>query len=203
MSIIISCNKIAKTYESLRVLRSINLEIKKGEIIAIVGPSGAGKTTLLQILGTIVKPDNTENSSLKINSIEVIKMNESSFASFRNKNLGFIFQFHELLPDFTAIENVCIPGWIGRRKHKELKQSAEELLELDAQIYAIGGLAVGEPKNEMLKVVKSKIASMINEGKTLQEVFDAKPTKEFDNKYDISSIGYFIDRVYASLKKDD
>ena len=120
MSIIISCNNIAKTYESLRVLRGINLEIKKGEIIAIVGPSGAGKTTLLQILGTIDKPDNTENSSLKINSIEVIKMNESSFASFRNKYLGFIFQFHELLPDFTAIENVCIPGWIGRRKHKEL-----------------------------------------------------------------------------------
>ena len=130
MSIIISCHNIAKTYESLRVLRGINLEIKKGEIIAIVGPSGAGKTTLLQILGTIDKPDNTENSSLKINSIEVIKMNESSFASFRNKYLGFIFQFHELLPDFTAIENVCIPGWIGRRKHKELKQSAEELLKL-------------------------------------------------------------------------
>ena len=81
-------------------------------------------------MGTLEEPDKADNSSLIIDSIDVKKMNQSSFASFRNQNLGFIFQFHELLPEFTALENVCIPGWIGKRKQKELKQSAEELLNL-------------------------------------------------------------------------
>ncbi|MFL2587926.1 MAG: ABC transporter ATP-binding protein [Flavobacteriaceae bacterium] len=126
----ISCENINKTYDELTVLKGINLEIQSGEIVAIVGPSGAGKTTLLQIIGTLDKPDQIDNSSLIINSIDVKRMNQSSFASFRNQYLGFIFQFHELLPEFTALENVCIPGWIGKRKQKELKRSAEELLSL-------------------------------------------------------------------------
>ena len=130
MGKIISCININKTYDGLKVLKGINLEIRSAEIVAIVGPSGAGKTTLLQIIGTLDEPDKVYNSSLIIDSIDVKKMNQSSFASFRNQNLGFIFQFHELLPEFTALENVCIPGWIGKRKHKELKQSAEELLDL-------------------------------------------------------------------------
>tara|TARA_A100001011_G_scaffold141120_1_gene149222 strand:- start:428 stop:1099 length:672 start_codon:yes stop_codon:yes gene_type:complete len=130
MDKIISCININKTYDGLKVLKGINLEIRSAEIVAIVGPSGAGKTTLLQIIGTLDAPDKVDNSSLIIDSIDVKKMNQSSFASFRNQNLGFIFQFHELLPEFTALENVCIPGWIGKRKHKELKQSAEELLDL-------------------------------------------------------------------------
>lgn len=130
MDKIISCENINKTYDELTVLKGINLEIQSGEIVAIVGPSGAGKTTLLQIIGTLDKPDQMDNSSLIINSIDVKKMNQSSFASFRNQYLGFIFQFHELLPEFTALENVCIPGWIGKRKQKELKRSAEELLSL-------------------------------------------------------------------------
>ena len=130
MDKIISCVNINKTYDELTVLKGINLEIESGEIVAIVGPSGAGKTTLLQIIGTLDKPDQMDNSSLIINSIDVKKMNQSSFASFRNQYLGFIFQFHELLPEFTALENVCIPGWIGKRKQKELKRSAEELLSL-------------------------------------------------------------------------
>ena len=130
MDKIISCENINKTYDELTVLKGINLEIQSGEIVAIVGPSGAGKTTLLQIIGTLDKPDQIDNSSLIINSIDVKKMNQSSFASFRNQYLGFIFQFHELLPEFTALENVCIPGWIGKRKQKELKRSAEELLSL-------------------------------------------------------------------------
>ena len=130
MDKIISCENINKTYDELTVLKGINLEIQSGEIVAIVGPSGAGKTTLLQIIGTLDKPDQMDNSSLVINSIDVKKMNQSSFASFRNQYLGFIFQFHELLPEFTALENVCIPGWIGKRKQKELKRSAEELLSL-------------------------------------------------------------------------
>ena len=130
MDKIISCENINKTYDKLTVLKGINLEIQSGEIVTIVGPSGAGKTTLLQIIGTLDKPDQIDNSSLIINSIDVKKMNQSSFASFRNQYLGFIFQFHELLPEFTALENVCIPGWIGKRKQKELKRSAEELLSL-------------------------------------------------------------------------
>ena len=130
MDKIISCLNINKTYDELTVLKGINLEIQSGEIVAIVGPSGAGKTTLLQIIGTLDKPDQMDNSSLIINSIDVKRMNQSSFASFRNQYLGFIFQFHELLPEFTALENVCIPGWIGKRKQKELKRSAEELLSL-------------------------------------------------------------------------
>ena len=130
MDKIISCENINKTYDKLTVLKGINLEIQSGEIVTIVGPSGAGKTTLLQIIGTLDKPDQMDNSSLIINSIDVKKMNQSSFASFRNQYLGFIFQFHELLPEFTALENVCIPGWIGKRKQKELKRSAEELLSL-------------------------------------------------------------------------
>ena len=130
MDKIISCVNINKTYDELTVLKGINLEIQSGEIVAIVGPSGAGKTTLLQIIGTLDKPDQIDNSSLIINSIDVKRMNQSSFASFRNQYLGFIFQFHELLPEFTALENVCIPGWIGKRKQKELKRSAEELLSL-------------------------------------------------------------------------
>ena len=130
MDKIISCVNINKTYDDLTVLKGINLEIESGEIVAIVGPSGAGKTTLLQIIGTLDKPDQMDNSSLMINSIDVKRMNQSSFASFRNQYLGFIFQFHELLPEFTALENVCIPGWIGKRKPKELKRSAEELLSL-------------------------------------------------------------------------
>ena len=130
MDKIISCENINKTYDELTVLKGINLEIESGEIVAIVGPSGAGKTTLLQIIGTLDKPDQMDNSSLIINSIDVKRMNQSSFASFRNQYLGFIFQFHELLPEFTALENVCIPGWIGKRKQKELKRSAEELLSL-------------------------------------------------------------------------
>ena len=130
MDKIISCVNINKTYDELTVLKGINLEIQSGEIVAIVGPSGAGKTTLLQIIGTLDKPDQMDNSSLIINSIDVKRMNQSSFASFRNQYLGFIFQFHELLPEFTALENVCIPGWIGKRKQNELKRSAKELLSL-------------------------------------------------------------------------
>ena len=127
---IISCININKTYDGLKVLKGVNLEIQSGEIVAIVGPSGAGKTTLLQIMGTLDEPDKVDNSNLIIDSIDVKRMNRSSFASFRNQNLGFIFQFHELLPEFTALENVCIPGWIGKRKDNELRESAELLLDL-------------------------------------------------------------------------
>ena len=128
MSTIVSCKAIHKSYGDLKVLKGIDLRIKKGEVIAIVGPSGAGKTTLLQILGTLDSPTFSEGTSLKIAGKETQNFSEKEMALFRNKNLGFIFQFHELLPEFTAIENVCLPGWIGNRKKENLEKDATALL---------------------------------------------------------------------------
>ena len=126
----ISCKNISKSYNDLKILDEINLDIKTSEIVAILGPSGSGKTTLLNILGTLNNPDHSLNTSLNIDGLDVTKMNNKQLASFRNKNLGFIFQFHELLPEFSAIENVSIPGWIANRNKNELKKTAIYLLDL-------------------------------------------------------------------------
>ena len=128
MSTIISCKAIHKKYGQLEVLRGIDLEIEEGEVVAIVGPSGAGKTTLLQILGTLDSPASSEGTSLIIVHKDTQKLSEKEMALFRNENLGFIFQFHELLPEFTALENVCMPGWIGNRNEEDLKRDATALL---------------------------------------------------------------------------
>ena len=128
MSTIISCKAIHKKYGELEVLKGIDLEIEEGEVVAIVGPSGAGKTTLLQILGTLDSPSSREGTSLTIVDKDTQKLSEKEMALFRNKNLGFIFQFHELLPEFTALENVCMPGWIGNRKEEDLERDATALL---------------------------------------------------------------------------
>jgi lipoprotein-releasing system ATP-binding protein len=123
----IFCNNIYKSYENIKVLKGVDLEIKKGEIVAIVGPSGAGKTTLLQILGTLDKPDSKESYQLKLNNTSLLDLSDKDISSFRNKNIGFIFQFHQLLPEFTALENVCIPAFINKVSKKEATQKAEEL----------------------------------------------------------------------------
>ena len=128
MSTIISCKAIHKKYGELEVLKGIDLEIEEGEVVAIVGPSGAGKTTLLQVLGTLDTPTSGEGTSLKIIDKDTQKLSEKEMAHFRNENLGFIFQFHELLPEFTALENVCMPGWIGNRKEEDLEKDATALL---------------------------------------------------------------------------
>ena len=124
----IACSDIFKSYGDLAVLRGIDLKIESGEIVAIVGPSGAGKTTLLQILGTLDSADPSEKTKIEIEGAAIQKMNPTRMAAFRNQHLGFIFQFHELLPEFTALENVCMPGWIGKNDSQKLKQKAIALL---------------------------------------------------------------------------
>ncbi len=125
----ITAKNIHKFYGDLEVLKGINLAIKKGEIVAIVGPSGAGKTTLLQLLGTLDKPSNSDTSEIKINQKNILEFNDKSLSDFRNKHIGFIFQFHQLLPEFTALENVCIPAFIANKTKKEAEKEATELLD--------------------------------------------------------------------------
>ncbi|MDP5106124.1 ABC transporter ATP-binding protein [uncultured Polaribacter sp.] len=120
---------IHKYYGEVEVLKGLDLHIKKGEIVAIVGPSGAGKTTLLQILGTLDKPLKEQDFELSINSISLKNLSDKELSSFRNHHIGFIFQFHQLLPEFTALENVCIPAFIGKKSKKEAETKAKELLE--------------------------------------------------------------------------
>jgi len=125
----IQANNIHKYYDDLHVLKGVDIHVKKGEIISIVGASGAGKTTLLQILGTLDKASKNEVSSLKIKDIDINSLNEKGLAKFRNEHIGFIFQFHQLLPEFTALENVCIPAFIKGTKKSEAEKRAIELLD--------------------------------------------------------------------------
>ncbi len=125
----IEAKNITKFYGDLQVLKGVDLHIKKGEVIAIVGPSGAGKTTLLQILGTLDKPDAGTNSVLQFNGDDILALNDKNLSKFRNQHIGFIFQFHQLLPEFTALENVCIPGFIANRNKNEVMKAAEKLLD--------------------------------------------------------------------------
>ena len=122
----IQLKDLHKSFGQLEVLRGISLSIERGEVVSIVGPSGAGKTTLLQIMGTLDRPDQGEVS---ISGTDVLKLGERRLAQFRNEHLGFVFQFHQLLPEFTALENVMIPALIGRSNKKEARDRAMELLD--------------------------------------------------------------------------
>jgi len=124
----IQAQNLHKFYGTLEVLKGVSISINKGEIVAIVGPSGAGKTTLLQTIGTLDKPTNAKGSSILINQTDVLRLKAKDLAKFRNKHIGFIFQFHQLLPEFTALENVCIPAFIANRDKKEVEKKAKELL---------------------------------------------------------------------------
>ncbi len=118
---------IYKRYGTVEVLRGVELEIRKGEVVSIVGPSGSGKSTLLHILGTLDKAD---NGTVMMNGTTISSLTGNKLAAFRNKHIGFVFQFHHLLPEFTALENVCIPGWLAGRKKTEVRTEAERLLNM-------------------------------------------------------------------------
>lgn len=141
---------ITKSFGSLQVLKGINLHIGNGEVVSIVGPSGAGKTTLLQIIGTLDKPDSGE---IVIDGTDISKLNKKNLSEFRNKKIGFVFQFHQLLPEFTALENVMIPAFISSISRSEAKQRATELLDFM-------GLAAraGHKPNELSGGEKQRVA---------------------------------------------
>ena len=118
---------ITKKFGELSVLQGVDISIAAGEVVSLVGPSGSGKSTLLHILGTLDRPD---LGSVEIQGTEVTKLSRNELAAFRNRSIGFVFQFHHLLPEFSALENVCIPGWLGKRSKTEVKREAAALLEL-------------------------------------------------------------------------
>lgn len=118
---------IYKSYGNLPILKGVDFEVSKGEIVSIVGASGAGKSTLLHILGTL---DNADKGSLSLNNTDISNLSSRQLSAFRNQNIGFVFQFHHLLPEFTALENICIPGFIAGKSEKAIKAKAIELLEL-------------------------------------------------------------------------
>ena len=127
MEILLSAKNISKTFQGRRVLYNIDIEINNAEIVAISGPSGAGKTTLLNILSTLDKPDESNKSSLIIDNEEIFSLGKNGLANLRNQKIGFVFQFHELIPELSVLENVCLPGWI--KKDNDVKKKAEELLK--------------------------------------------------------------------------
>jgi lipoprotein-releasing system ATP-binding protein len=123
----LSGKNIHKRYGTVEVLKGVDISIQRGEVVSIVGPSGSGKSTLLHILGTL---DGADGGEVRINDTVVNNLNGKKLAAFRNKHIGFVFQFHHLLPEFTALENVCIPGWLGDRKKTEVKDRAMQLLTM-------------------------------------------------------------------------
>ena len=141
----IKAKNIHKYYDNLHVLKGIDLEVKSGEIISIVGSSGAGKTTLLQILGTI---DKSDKGTLEINNEKIDQLNNKELAKFRNQSIGFVFQFHNLLPEFNALENICLPGYIAKSPKNEVEKKANELLSIlnlkDRSLHKPNELSGGE-----------------------------------------------------------
>ena len=124
----IEAKRIYKTFGQTKVLNGVSFNINRGEVVSIVGPSGAGKTTLLYILGTLIKADKCNETSIILDNIDITSYNDSQLCKFRNLSLGFVFQFHQLLPEFSAIENVCIPAFIAKKNRNEVEKKALNLL---------------------------------------------------------------------------
>ncbi len=123
----LQATSIKKSYGKLQILKGVNFEVKKGEIVTILGPSGAGKSTLLHIIGSLDKPDSGE---VILNGVNISKLSSKKLSAFRNQHIGFIFQFHHLLPEFTSLENICMPAFIAKKSKKEAEAKALELLEM-------------------------------------------------------------------------
>ena len=175
MEILLSAKNISKTFQGKRVIDNINIEIKKAEIVAISGASGAGKTTLLNILSTLDKPDNSDISSLFIDDEEVFNLGKNDLANLRNQKIGFVFQFHELIPELNVLENVCLPGWIN--KDNNVKNKAEELLKY----FGLKDFANKKPLT-LSGGEKQRVAiarSLINNPKI---IFADEPTGNLDSK---------------------
>ena len=170
----IHIQNIHKSFGTLEVLKGINLHIAKGEVVSIVGPSGAGKTTLLQVMGTLYRPD---QGSLTIAGTDVSRLSAKEISRFRNEHLGFVFQFHQLLPEFTALENVMIPGMIAGKKQSDIRRRAKELLDF----MGLADRADHKP-NELSGGEKQRVAvarALMNEPDV---VFADEPSGSLDSK---------------------
>ena len=168
----LTARNIQKHYGSLWVLKGVDLQIGKGEIVTIAGPSGSGKSTLLHILGTLDKPD---SGDIYLSNQPLHQLNGKNLAAFRNRHIGFVFQFHHLLPEFTALENVCIPGWIAGRKKKEVSDRAESLLHTLGLAQRMGNKPMQLSGGEQQRVAVAR--ALINEPDI---VFADEPTGNLD-----------------------
>ena len=187
----IKVTNIHKSFGDLEVLKGVNLEVKKGEIVAIVGKSGAGKTTMLQIIGTLDRPTMGE---VVIEGTDVFAMKDRELAAFRNRHIGFIFQFHQLLPEFTALENVCIPAMIAREKEGEYKPRAERLLrELGL------GDRMGHKPNELSGGEKQRVAAARALMMAPDIILADEPTGSLDtqNKKELSELLLHLREKYG------
>jgi len=175
MEILLSAKNISKSFQNRIVLDNINIEVKKSEIVAITGSSGAGKTTLLNIISTLDNPDSLDQSSLFIDGINIFKLNNKDLSKIRNEKIGFVFQFHELIPELTLIENISLPGWI--KKDPDTAKNAKELIKY----FGLNKLENKKP-NQISGGEKQRAAiarSMIN---TPKIIFADEPTGNLDSK---------------------
>ena len=173
----ISVKNVSKTYNNKKVVNEIDLVVNKGEIISIIGPSGTGKTTLLNIISTLDSPDKNNDSIIKINGVDVLNLNDKNLSKFRNTQIGFIFQFHELLPEFTAIENVIIPAIIkGEKKSISIKK-AKDLLETLGLSNVINQFPSQLSGGEQQRVAVAR--ALINDPKV---IFADEPSGNLDSK---------------------
>ena len=175
MEILLSAKGISKTFQGKKVLDNINIEIMKSEVVAITGSSGAGKTTLLNILSTLDKPDNSNNSSLVISNCDVFSLNNNDLSKLRNEMIGFVFQFHELIPELNILENVCLPGWI--KKDNEVETKAKDLLNYFGLIDLIHKKPTTLSGGEKQRVAIAR--SLINNPNI---IFADEPTGNLDSK---------------------